>query len=154
MRTIRLAILLGIIQWGLTGCATAPDKSELKPVSSADLRSTLLGNTFSSKHSWGMFAELYGSGGTSQAKAWGSGWSQLAKGEYTINSNGELCESYSNIQGAEKWAGSDNIYCGMMYTDTDGNYYYETTKNTHEPAKVGKMRKVDIISGDKYGLTK
>ena len=153
MRTIRLAILLGIIQLSLAGCASVPDKSELKPVSSTELRSTLMGNTFASKHSWGMYAELYGSGGASQAKVWGSGWSQLAEGKYSINSNGELCESYSNMKDAEKWTGPNNIYCGMLYSDADGKYYYETTKNTHEPAKVGKMRKVDIISGDKYGLS-
>ncbi len=51
MKTIRLAILLGIIQLSLAGCATVPDKSELKPVSGTDLRSALVGHTFSSKQS-------------------------------------------------------------------------------------------------------
>lgn len=149
MKKILAFILLGVIPASLVGCASVPEKSALTQLSGDQIRSTLVGNTYTYREDWGRWANYYGPGGSGNAKAWGSWGAESATAKYTIEDDGEWCVKFN---GEGDWANPDYLYCGILYTDADGNYYVESTKNPNEPSKVGKIRSVEIKTGDEYGL--
>lgn len=149
MKSIKTFILLGVVQLGLIGCASVPEKSELQQLSAQEIEAALVGNTYTYTEQWGRYASYYSPGGTGHAKAWGSWGSESSTSEYSLDGDGELCESFS---GGPDWANPDYEYCNVFYTDSEGNYYTESTQHPHEPAKEGKIRPFDIKAGDKYEL--
>lgn len=149
MRNVPQLIVLGVMQLGLVACATVPSTDELQQLDGEALQSVLVGNTFTHSAEYGRFAEYVESSDTGYGKAWGNWGSQSAAASYTFKDDGEWCTTYS---GPHDWSQPGNEYCGVVYTDEDGNYYDEVTKHTDNPNKVGNMKKVEIKAGDAYGL--
>ena len=133
----------------LVGCTTTPEKSDLAQMDRDDLRSTVVGNTFTYVADYGRWAEYMQSLESGHARAWGTWGSESVTAEYTVSSDGEWCVIYS---GEYEWAGPEHKYCSVLYTDAEGNFYSETVTNSWKPAREGRIREVEIRSGDKYGL--
>lgn len=152
MKYFRLVVVLSVVQLGLAACASMPNKSKMKSLNGSELKSALVGNSYAFKEEGGLWEEFVGPGGDVHGEWSGSGGTQRAVGKYTISPNGEFCETYSS--GVGEWASPAYHYCFKIYTGAGGGHYYESTKNTLTPAKVGAMYKVDIKSGDAFGLKK
>lgn len=131
------------------GCATVPDKSELTRMERDDVRSAVVGNTFTFLADYGRWAEYVESLESGYAKAWGGWGSQSVTAEYTIAADGEWCSVYA---GEPDWAIPEYEYCSVMYTDAEGNFYMETLTNPDKPASEGQIRQVEIRSDDEYEL--
>ena len=142
-------LLFGFVCLGLAGCSTVPDKSELTRMDRSDLRSAVVGNTYTHLTEYGRWAEYVESLDTGYGRASGTWGSSSAEAEYTIASNGEWCKEYS---GKPDWANPEHEFCSVLYTGSEGNVYAETTTNTREPAREGEIRQVEIRSGDDFGL--
>lgn len=149
MKLIGVKVLIGAAVLSLSACATVPDKSELERVSAADLKSAVVGNTVTAKKDYGRAADYVESGSNGYARAWGNWGSQSATASYEFNDGGEWCATYS---GDHEWSTPEHQYCSVYYMDAEGNYYSETTVDTYKPEREGDMEKVEVKSGDAYGL--
>ena len=142
-------LLLTSLSLLLVGCSTVPEKSELTRLDRADLRATVAGNTYTRLTDYGRWAEYVESLDSGYGRASGSWGSDSARAEYSISADGEWCTVYS---GEPDWAAPDHEYCSVLYTDSEGNYYSETITNTFEPANEGRIRQIELRSGDDFGL--
>jgi hypothetical protein len=142
-------VLAGTVFLGLAACATVPSTDELQRLSGEELRSALTGNTYYGTAPKYKYADYYLEDGTSYTRVWGSWGSQRAKGSNTISDDGEWCTTYS---GDHDWTTPDHEYCSVVYTDDEGNYYGEVTKNTYNRSREGNVGKVEIKPGDTYNL--
>lgn len=150
MRNVHQFIFLGMIPLALAACATVPSTDELQRLDGEALRSTLVGNTSTYRADYGRWSEYVAASDSGYGKASGNWGSQSAEASYTISDDGEWCATYS---GNHDWAQPGNEYCVFIYTDEDGIYYQEVTKHTDDPGKVGTTKKIEIKSGDAYGLS-
>ncbi len=142
-------MLLGVLQIGLVACATVPSTDELRQLDGEALQAALVGNTFTFRADYGRWAEYIESSDAGYGRASGNWGSQSATASYTFENDGEWCSTYS---GPHDWTQPGNEYCSIVYTDDDGNYYREVTKDTDNPNKVGNTKKVEVKAGDAYGL--
>lgn len=149
MKIIRIITIFGIVP-GLIGCATVPEKSELQRLDRAGVISELEGNTITGRADYGRWADYHETGSTGYAKAWGDWGSQSATSSYQVSDDGQICWTYS---GAHEWTTPDHEFCAIVYSDAEGNYYSETTRNTFKPSREGDIKKVELKPGDAYGLS-
>ncbi len=149
MRKTISTLIYAVVLLGLSGCTTIPDKSELTQLDKSAIESKVVGNTLTYLADYGRWAAYYETAETGYARASGSWGSDSVTSRYTISQDGEWCTVYS---GEPDWAGPDKEYCSIVYRDKEGNLYIESTKNPEKPGRVGKIRKVEIKSGDEYGL--
>lgn len=149
MRKTTQTLIHAVALLGLAGCATIPDKSELTQLDQSAVEAELVGNTLTYRADYGRWAEYYETAETGYGRASGSWGSESAISTNTTAGDGESCAVYS---GEPDWADPDKAYCSVMYTDKEGNLYLESTRNPDDPDRVGKIRKIEIKSGDEYGL--
>lgn len=142
-------LLLGFVQIGLIGCATVPDKSELTRVDGSTLEALVVGNTYTYATDYGRWADYVETRTTGYGRAWGSWGSENVTSTYTISADGEWCSVYA---GSAEWSIPDYEYCTILYADAEGNHYSETITNPWAPEREGQLTRIEIKSGDAYGL--
>ncbi len=134
----------------VSGCASVPSVEEMKALDGAEATHVLGGNTMTSRTDYGRWAEYFGPEDLAGAgKAWGDWGKENAKSVSTVTDDGEICTIYS---GAHKWTKPELSYCFRLFQTVEGDYISEVTKNDYKPENNGKKKKVDIKSGDSYGL--
>lgn len=149
MRKTILTLIHAVVLLGLAGCTTIPDKSELTQLDRSAIESEVIGNTLTYRADYGRWAEYYASVDEGYGRASGNWGSDHATASSKISPDGEWCSVYS---GEADWASPEKEYCSLVYTDEEGDFYVESTKNPENPDRVGKIRKVEIKPGDEYGL--
>lgn len=146
VKTFRFLAATALI---LSGCANVPDKNAMQRLDSQAVRALLVGNTVTRTTDYGRWAAYYAPDGTGAGSASGSWGSQKAILEYTIATDGMFCERFD---GTHEWTPPGNEYCYAVYQDAKGAYYYENTKDTRNPNRVGNMSKFTSKPGDAYDL--
>lgn len=160
--TIRkLLVSVVVVPLVIAGCSTISEESimakvgadseerKLTKVGAKELHDLVIGNTTTQATGYGRWAEYHATDETSYARAWGDWGRQDADSTHVTHPDGTMCHQYT---GPYKWAGPDHEYCGVVYEDKQGNYYYKVLKNTNKPDKVGDIMEMEIKSGDPYGL--
>ena len=149
MKNKQNMLIVGVISLSLVACASVPPTEELIQLNGEELKTRLVGNTWTSKYHWGTWAEYHIDENTGLAKAWGNWGTEEATLTYNINDDGEGCWSY---QGDPEWADPEYRACSVVLVDLKGNFYSKSTENKRKPERVGKLRKIKIKPGDAYGL--
>lgn len=150
MRNMPRLVLIGVVLLASVTYATVPSIDELQRLDGKELRSVLVGNTYTFTADYGRWVEYVISSDTSIARAWGDWGSQSVTGKLSIKDDGEWCKTYS---GDHVWSQPGNEYCLVVYADEKGNYYSKRTEDTYKPERVGKVYKVEIRSGDAFDLS-
>ena len=151
MRKIISFVLVTTITLVMVGCASMPKEEDLQQLNGTQLSELLPGKTVTRSTDYGRWAEYYKDGSTGAGKAWGSWGEEAASVKYTISQDGEVCWTY---MGEADWAKPNQKYCSLFYTDQSGMYYTKPTENTYNSKRIGKIKKYEIIEGDKYELVK
>lgn len=138
-----------VLSLAVAGCSTTPEKYEMTQLGTEGLHDLVIGNTTTYPTEYGRWADYHATEETSYARAWGDWGQQDAGSTHVTSPDGRMCHQYT---GPHKWAGPEHEYCGVLYEDNDGNYYYKTLKNTSSPEKVGEIVEIEIKPGDPYGL--
>lgn len=149
MRNMHRLVLIGVVLLGSVAHATVPSIDELRRLDGEELRSVLVGNTYTFSADFGRWVDYVISSDASIGRAWGDWGSQSVTGKVRIKDDGEWCKTYS---GDYHWSQPGNEYCAVVYTDNEGNYYSKRTKDTHKPERVGRVYKVEIRSGNVFDL--
>lgn len=150
MRSRTTLSILGVAILVLSGCASVPDKAEMQRLDGASFKSDFVGNTLTNRTDYGRWADYLETSTSGYGKASGSWGSESATASFEIADDGEGCWVYT---GPHEWSTPEHEYCAVFYTDAEGNYYSEKTKDTYKPNTVGNIKKVEIKSGDAYGLS-
>lgn len=150
MKNHKLMLVTALLSLGLVGCASLPPAEELRQLNGEELSERMVGNTWTSKHKWGTWAEYHAEGGIGFSKAWGNWGKEEAISTYTTSDEGETCWSYS---GEAEWSNPEFQYCGVVLVDNESNTYYKSTVNDRKPERVGKIKKFNFKQGDEYGLS-
>ena len=133
----------------VAACSTIPDQSQLTQLGADELHDLVIGNTTTYSADYGRWADYHATEETSYARAWGTWGRQDVDSTHVTYADGTMCHQYT---GPYEWAGPDHEYCGAIYEDENGNYYYKVLKNTNSPNKVGDIVELEIRPGDPYGL--
>ncbi|MDZ7829789.1 MAG: hypothetical protein U5K33_09990 [Halofilum sp. (in: g-proteobacteria)] len=131
------------------GCTTIPDESALTRLDRHEVHDAVHRNTTTQIYHYGRWAEYHASDSVSYARAWGSWGREDVVSEHVTRDSGKMCHTYT---GPYEWAGPDHEFCGFLYRDADGNYYYKATKDTYNASNVGKIMEMEIKPGDPYEL--
>ena len=131
------------------GCSTMPDEGAMKQLDGEELHDLVIGNTTTTPEHYGRWAEYHATEQTSYARAWGTWGRQDVESTHVTDPDGTMCHKYT---GPYDWAGPYHEYCGVIYEDAEGNYYYKVLKNTNNPNRVGNLMEMEIKPGDPYGL--
>lgn len=150
MKKIKTWVLVTAALFIAVSCGSIPKEQDLQQLSSAQLSQLLPGHTLTYRADWGRWAEYFKDDLTGVSRAWGSWGMEEATSEISISQGGEVCWTY---RGEPEWAQPNLVFCELFYTDNSGSYYIKNTKNTWKSEDVGRRRKVEIVDGDKYGLT-
>ena len=133
--------LITVVSLATAGCAATPDTSEMRQLGADELHHLVIGNTTTQSTNYGRWAEYHATEEVSYARAWGSWGRQDVESTHVTHEDGTMCHQY---EGPYKWAGPDHEYCGVLYEDAEGNYYYEVLKNTNKPNKEGRIFEMEI----------
>lgn len=145
----RLGLAVVVLPLAMVGCSTIPDESELTRIGADELHELVIGNTTTQSTAYGRWAEYHADDETSYARAWGTWGRQDVESTHVTDRDGRMCHRYT---GPYEWAGPDNEYCGMLFTDGEGKYFYKVLKDPDAPNTVGRVIEMEIKSGDPYEL--
>lgn len=151
MKKIISFVIVTSVTLFMVGCASMPKEEDLQQLSRAQLAELLPGKTLTRKTDYGRWATYLKDSSSGNSRAWGSWGKEEASSTYTISQEGEVCSTFT---GDYDWTKPGNKFCSHWYTDQSGMYYTKTTQDTWKPNRIGKLRKLEIIEGDKYELAK
>ncbi len=151
MKNLKSIFVSGVLVASLVGCATTPPLEEMSQLDGEQLTELLVGNTSTGKRKYGRWAEYVGEDLNGVGKAWGDWGEEKAASVHTFSAEGEWCQTYP--EQTHEWTGPDHEYCGFVYVDEAGKYYYKTTKQTYKPEREGKLMSIEIKQGNHYELS-
>ncbi|MDZ7829788.1 MAG: hypothetical protein U5K33_09985 [Halofilum sp. (in: g-proteobacteria)] len=149
MNTLEKSTAIFVLALAATGCTTTQGENPMTKLEAEELNELVIGNTYSAEDSEGKWAEYYATDDSGYARAWGSWGQDDVKSSHVTHSDGTICHQYT---GTCDWAGPEHKYCGSVYKDENGNYYYKVLTNTYSPWKEGNFIEMEIKPGDPYGL--